>query len=146
MRRPLLLTVLMWFCATYAIGAAIGIGIVAAGFGETSMGGMPVTRDEWLAVAAPVISSVGALMGVTSIALWRHRRWARWTWMLIWPLLTAWASVDAIGGVIPWWLARQAIVDAVLFGVASWWLLFRYSPAVVYFYRLRQARSSSFSR
>lgn len=54
-QRPRALTLLMWFTGVYAVGAILGIGAVVAGFGHTSIGGLPVTREVWLAVAAPLV-------------------------------------------------------------------------------------------
>ncbi|MGH6876504.1 MAG: hypothetical protein ACREHV_03890 [Rhizomicrobium sp.] len=87
MKRPRILTVLMWFCALYAIGAVFGIGaaIVDVGrfIGGYSIGGMPVSREQWLAIAGPLVATIAILMAATALALKRHHRWARTTLMCI---------------------------------------------------------------
>jgi hypothetical protein len=142
-RRPLLLTILMWFSGLYAVGAVLGIGAVIADLAPTSMGGVEVTREHWLRVAAPIVAVIGALMALTGVGLRRHRPWARWTCMCIWPFIAvagiAAASVDAI----PWWLARQALIDATVAGAIAAWVLFWSNESVLYFYRIRQARGGS---
>ncbi len=139
-RRPLPLTILMWLSAVYAVGAVLGILAVAIGLVSPSMGGMEVTREQWLDVAAPLVAAIAALMVLTSVGLRRHRTWARWCFMLIWPLIIASGVGMASAGAIPWWLGRQAVIEATVAGLFSAWLLFRQRGSVLYFYRIRQAR------
>ncbi len=129
----------MWFCGIYALGALIGIGAVVAGLGSASMGGMPVTREDWLQIAAPLMGTIAILMGLTTAGLRRHRVWARWCFMLIWPLIVVYAVANASLGAIPWWLATQAIIDATAVGLFAAWLLFWQRGSLLYFYRIRQA-------
>lgn len=129
----------MWFCAIYALGALIGIGAVAAGLGSAWMGGMPVTREDWLEIAAPLIGMIAILMVLTTAGLRRHRVWARWSFMLIWPLIVVYAVAHASLGAIPWWLATKAIIDATGVGLFAAWLLFWQRGSLLYFYRIRQA-------
>ncbi len=138
-RRPLPLTILMWFSGIYAVGAVLGIVAVAIGLGSPSMGGMQVTPEEWLEVAAPVVGVTAVLMGLTSIGLRRHRPWARWCFMLIWPLIICAGVGMAWTGAIPWWLGRQALIDATAVGAFAAWLLFWHRGSLLYFYRIRQA-------
>jgi hypothetical protein len=145
-RRPILLTILMWFSAVGAIGGVVWIGAVAAGVGGTAMRGKPVSREEWLAIAAPVIGVVAMLMALTSIGLRRHRPWARWTWMSIWPFIVIATIAAAVEDAIPVSLAWQAVIAASVGGALFAWALFRYHASVLYFYRIRQARSGSMFR
>ena len=139
MKRPPALTILMWFCATYAIGAVFGIGAVIVDLGRYiggySMGGMPVSREQWLTIAAPLVATIGAFMAATALALKRHYRWARMTFMCIWPTIIAYGIGSAIVGAIPWTLALHALVDAALVGAIAGWLLFFYKPNRAYFDR-----------
>lgn len=145
-QRPLPLTILMWFCALFAIGALIGVGAVGAGFGEPSMGGMFVSRELWLQVAAPLLSATAILMLLTSVGLRWHQPWARWTCMCIWALIAATGLAAGLAETIPWRLAQQAAINSCAFGAFFAWLLFWYGGSVLYFYRVRQARGGSFSR
>ena len=133
MRRPRALTVVMWFAATYAIGAVIGISAVAAGFGHPAIGGVPVSRESWLTVAAPLMGLIAGLMGLTSIGLRQHRAWARWAFICIWPLIALYGLGCGLAGAVPWSLVWRAWLDAILFGSGSAWLFFRYRPSVAYF-------------
>jgi hypothetical protein len=139
MKRPLVLTVLMWFCAIYAIGAAFGIGaaIVDLGryIGGYSIGGMPVSREQWLTIAAPLVATIALLMAATALALKCHYRWARTTFMCIWPTIVAYGIGCAIIGAVPWMLALRALVDATVVGAIAGWLLFLYKPNRAFFER-----------
>jgi hypothetical protein len=132
-RRPGALTGLMWFSGIYAVGAVVGISAVAAGIGHPAIGGVPVSRESWLRVAAPLVATIAVLMGLTSIGLWRHCTWARRPFMSIWPLIALYGLGCGVAGAVPWSLVWRAWLDAILFGLAFGWLLFRYRPSVAYF-------------
>ncbi len=142
MRRPRTLTVVMWFAGIYAVGAVIGIAAVAAGLGEAAMGGVPVSRETWLRVAAPLVATIALLMGLTSLGLHRHRAWARWPFMCIWPLIAVDGVICGLIGAIPWSLAIRALVDAILFGAIAAWILFRHRPSVEWFAALQSKGGS----
>jgi len=140
MKRPRSLTILMWFCALYAIGAAIGIIAVLLDlgrfFGGYTIGGMTVNRGTWLRIAAPLVAMVAFLMGATAFALKHGRPSARITFMLIWPLIILYGVVCAIINPVPWTLGLRAVIDATLVGAIAAWLLFRYKPSRSYFAEL----------
>ncbi len=140
--RPRALTILMWFTGIYAVGAALGIGAVVAGFRHTSIGGLPVTREVWLAVAAPLVGVVAVLMGLTSIGLHRHRAWARTACMCIWPMIGIYGLLGSVRGTIPWSLVWRAVIDATLFGAIAVWLLFWSKPSAAYFKQIKVAQVS----
>ncbi|MFN2475157.1 MAG: hypothetical protein ABR526_02305 [Chthoniobacterales bacterium] len=129
----------MWFSLVYAIGAVLAIVAVADGMIAPSIGGIEVTREHWMEVAAPVCGSTALLMILTSVGLRWHQPWARWTFTLVWPVIaisaTAWALLEEI----PWSLATRAIMSAAAVGLFASWLLFRSRTVVLYFYRIRQA-------
>ncbi|HST31735.1 MAG TPA: hypothetical protein VLK27_12945 [Chthoniobacterales bacterium] len=137
MKRPRALTILMWFCLIYAIGAGFGIGAAIADLGRYvggySIGGMPVSREQWLTIAAPLVATIALLMAATALALRREYRWARITFMCIWPTIIAYGIGCAIIGAVPWKLGLRALVDAAVVGAVAGWLLFFYKPSVAYF-------------
>ena len=140
MRRPIALTILMWFCAVYAIGA--GFGIVAVFFdvgrlvGGYSIGGMPVTRAQWLTIAAPLVAAIAILMAMTAIGLKQHSARSRLVFLAIWPLIIFYGIACAILGAVPWSLGGRAVVDAAVVGLLAAWLLFRHKPSRDYFISL----------
>jgi hypothetical protein len=131
--RPLVLTIVMWFSGIYALGGVIGLGLAVAGAAPYSIGGLPVSREQWFRVAAPLISGIVVLMGATSFALHRHRPWARITFMSIWLIIILDATVCALLQAIPWSLAVRAFIDAGLVGLIAAWAMFRHQPSVAYF-------------
>ena len=133
MKRPIALSILMWFAALYACGAVVGLVIEIAGFGSYAIGGMPVDRHQWLTVAAPLIGAIAALMAATAIGLRRHRRWARSVFMCIWPLIALYGLISGLVHTVPWSLAWRAVIDATVVGLITAWVLYRHRPSVEYF-------------
>ncbi len=132
----------MWFCLLYAIGAVLGITAALVDLGHFvggySIGGMPVTREKWLSVAAPLVAAVASLMGATAIALKCHRRWSRITFIGIWPVIILYGVGSAFVGAVPWTLGLRAVIDAIVVGAIASWLLFRYKPSRCYFTTLKR--------
>lgn len=139
MKRPRALTILMWFCAIYAIGAVLGIAAVIVDLGRFvggySMGGFAVNRETWLRVAAPLVAIVAVLMGATAFALKNHRHWARSTFIGIWPVIIIYGIGSAIVDAVPWTLGLRAVRDASFVGAIAGWLLFGYKRSRLYFKR-----------
>jgi hypothetical protein len=138
-RRPLILSIVMWFSIGYAIAAVAAVVGVAAGMIAPSIGGTDVTREHWMEIAAPIFGSTALLMILTGVGLRWHQPWARWTFTLVWPVIAASAAAGALLVEIPWSLATRAILSATAVGLLASWLLFRSRTAVLYFYRIRQA-------
>ncbi len=138
-RRPFALSIVMWFCLVFAAGALLAIAGVATGMIAPSIGGTQVTREHWMEIAAPVFGATALLMILTGVGLRWHQPWARWTFMLVWPVIAASAATGAILGEIPWPIATRAVLSALVVGLFASWLLFRSRTAVLYFYRIRQA-------
>jgi hypothetical protein len=137
MKRPIALSILMWFAGVYLCGAVVGLAIEIEGFGNYSIGGMPVTRHQWLTLAAPLITIIAVLMGLTAVGLRHHRRWARNIFMWIWPLIVIYGLICGVGQAVPWSLAWRAVIEASIVGLISAWLLYRYRPSAEYFKALR---------
>ena len=142
MNRPLALNILMWFCVIYAIGAVLGIAAAIFDLGRFiggySIGGMKVTREQWLVVAGPLIAVIAILMGATALALKRHRACARITFMAIWPLILVYGIGCAVLGAVPWTLGLRAVIDATFVGAVAAWVLFKYKRSRTYFAELRR--------
>jgi len=132
MKRPLGLTILMWFCVIYALGAGLGIGAAVFDLGRFvggySIGGMRVTREQWLTIAAPLVALIAILMGATAFGLKQGRPWARVVFMTVWPLIAIYGIACAFLGAVPWTLGLRAVIDATVVGVFAAWLLFWHKP------------------
>jgi hypothetical protein len=133
MKRPIVLTILMWFAGLYACGAVVGLAIEFAGLGSYSIGGVPVSRHQWLIVAAPLITAIAALMAVTAIGLRRHQKWTRIVFMCIWPLIAIYGLISGLLRTIPWPLAWRAVIDATVVGLIAAWILYCHRSSVEYF-------------
>lgn len=140
-RRPIVVTLVMWFSVLYAIGAVLAIVGVTGGMIAPSIGGTEITREHWMEIAAPVFGSTALLMILTAVGLRWHQPWARWTFTLVWPVIAISAAAFAILEEIPWSLATRAILSAMIAGLFASWLLLRSRTAVLYFYRIRQGGS-----
>lgn len=136
----------MWLSGILACSAVALLVAVAFDPGPISIGGMAVTREFWLEVAAPLTGAIAVFSALTTIGLRRHRPWSRWSCMCIWPLIVATAIAAAMQDAIPSWIVRQAVIDAGVAAAIAAWLLFRYRESVLYFYRVRQARGGSLFR
>lgn len=145
-RRPVAISLVMWFSLIMALGAVFTIVAVVEGMIPPSIGGTEVTRDHWMEIAAPVLGSTALLMALTAIGLRWHQPWARWTFTIVWPAIAISAAAFAVLEEIPWALATRAMLMATVVGLFVSWLLFRSRTAVLYFYRIRQSRGGSFSR
>lgn len=134
MKRPIALTIVMWFAVLCAIGSLGGIAAAIFGLSDHYLiGGIHVTRQQWLAVAAPLVAMVALLMTLSAIGLWRHRRWARTTFMCIWPVIALYGVVCGFVQAVPWSLAIRAVINAAVVGLFSAWLFFRNRASVSYF-------------
>jgi hypothetical protein len=133
MERPIAVTIVMWFAGLYACGAVVGLAIEIAGLASYSIGGVAVSRGDWLAVAAPLIGAIAALMALTAIGLRRNRRWGRVVFVSIWPLIATYGVLSAFAHTIPWSLAWRAVMDATIVGLIAAWFLYFHRPSVEYF-------------
>ena len=134
MKRPVVLTIVMWFAVLYAIGSLAGIVAAIFGLSEHYMiGGIHVTRQRWLTVAAPLVAMVAVLMTLSAVGLWRHRMWARTTFMCVWPLIAIYGVVCGLVQAVSWTLAIRAVINAAVVGLISAWLFFWYRASVSYF-------------
>lgn len=144
MKRPLFLSILMWFAGIYAVGAVLGIFAVVFDLGRLtggySMGGMAVSREAWLHIAAPLVATVALLMGATAIGLKNGRRWSRITFICIWPVIVFYGIAAAFFDAVPWALGTRAVIDASCVGAIAGWFLFAYKPSRSYFEAIRKLR------
>ena len=136
----------MWFAGIYAVGAVLGIFAVAFDLGRFiggySIGGMTVSREAWLRIAAPLVALVALLMGATAIGLKNGRPWSRITFMCIWPVIVFYGIASAFVDAVPWALGTRAVIDASCVGAVAGWLLFAYKPSRSYFEAIRKRTES----
>jgi hypothetical protein len=61
-KQPFAIRVLTWFAALASAGMYLSILLAILDIGPHIMGGEPVTRTEWLHIAAPLVAVIGILM------------------------------------------------------------------------------------
>jgi hypothetical protein len=129
-------TVMAMLFAVVLAGGVLDVLPSDAGY---SVGGYPVSRDEWLRLAAPIFATSAAWFGAAAVGLWTRRPWARF------PIIAAFGTVCGFGlaglaiGSFPRDLALRAIVQAAVMGALSDVYLY-HTSAARYFDALRQRR------
>ena len=101
--------------------------------GPHLMGGERVTRTEWLHIAAPLVAAMGVSMALVCYALASGKPWSRHVVIAIFTLIIVYAAMlgtlDLIHRAIMW----RALINGVLFGVASIWYFYLKPNVVAYF-------------
>ena len=89
--------------------------------GPHVMGGEPVTRTEWLRIAAPLVAAMGVLMALVCYALASRKPWSRHVIIMIFTLIS-----------IMW----RALINATMFGCLSGWYFYLKPNVTRYFHQL----------
>jgi hypothetical protein len=111
--------------------------------GPHIMGGERVTHDEWMHIAAPLVSIIGVLMALISHGFASQKVWSRHLVMTMSILILVYAIVTGalhwIRPVIMW----RAIVNATVLGAVSAWYLYLKPNVAAYFRELKDRQSRS---
>ncbi len=107
------------------------------GMGPYLMGGMPVEREEWLKIAAPLMSITSIEMLIASLAILKRRAWSRHVVMLVWATVGGYALVVGFVWQVALSLVLRAIVQALVLGTISWWYFYKRPVTVAYFKSLQ---------
>jgi hypothetical protein len=136
MKRPFAIRLLMWFAAFVSAAMYLSILLVIFGLGPVMMGGVLVTRVEWLHIAAPLVTVIGILMALISYGFAANKVWSRHLVPAIFILIFLYASVlgalNAIDRAIMW----RAIFNAIVFGSVSVWYFYLKLNVAAYFREL----------
>ena len=98
-----------------------------------SVGGRPVTRGEWMRMAAPLFAASAAWFGAAAVGLWRGRRWGRACVVAAFATVGAYALGGLATATMPAALAWRAVAEAGVMGGAAWWYLYRKPNVAAYF-------------
>lgn len=104
-----------------------------------SVGGRPVSRDQWLRLAAPIFATSAVWFGAAAVGLWTRRPWARFPIIAAFGTVCGFALTGLAIGSFPRDLALRAIAQAAVMGALSDVYLYHTSVAR-YFDALRQPR------
>jgi hypothetical protein len=98
-----------------------------------SIGGLPVSREAWLATAAPIFLLAAGWMAALAVGLWRRRRWARFMAPGLFLSVAAAAALAGLAGKLPPSLISRALLETAVMTVLSVWYFFRKPTVVRYF-------------
>ncbi|MGH7645773.1 MAG: hypothetical protein ACREMR_09320 [Gemmatimonadales bacterium] len=113
----------------------------AFGIGPHRIGGRPVTPEEWLRLAGPLLVAACALMGAIAYSFRTRKPWARHLVMVHWAVVGLYALGLGAAGQLSRGLTTRVVVQAVVFGAAAWWYFYRKPNVVAYFNQLSRADS-----
>ncbi len=136
------------FAILYCIGALFLLAWAVAGnergpIGfEYSIGGRPVLREEWLALAGPLLAITAVLMAAIAIGIFRARPWSRHVVMLHWMVVCGYGLVHAALGTVEASLAIRAVVQGAVLGAFAAWYFYRKPNVVAYFHSLQKRKAT----
>jgi hypothetical protein len=102
-----------------------------------TVGGAPVSRDEWLRTAAPVFALSAGWAAAAAYGLWRGRAWGRACVVALFATVVFCAVIGGFAGWVPPALAGRAVLQAGLLGALAAWYLYRRPNVARYFRRGR---------
>jgi hypothetical protein len=122
-------------CLTFLVAATLGAG-------PYMVQGAVVSRDEFMAFAAPTLIGqiVLCAFGVAAAwGLWRRRYWSRL--LLFGATLAAFAFSLVVGAILglPWGRLGLTLVTGTLAALILWWTLYRRDEIADWFEGLREA-------
>lgn len=104
------------------------------GIGPHRIGGRPVTPEEWLRLAGPLLVAACALMGAIAYSFKTGKPWARHLVMAHWAVVGFYALGLGVAGQLPRGLTIRVVAQAIVFGAVAWWYFYR-KPNVVRYFR-----------
>lgn len=140
-RRPLALTLVMWFMGFWAGACLLTLVSVWLGDGPIMINGAPTDRGEVLNLLTPMLLPLGLAAGAAAMTLWIESPWARPT--LLFALLLAgpfatfpsWNQATNPGGAPA--LGLLAMTPVLLL---AWWYLYLKKDVVAYFKAVSRRR------
>ncbi len=121
------------FSVVYCLGAlALLVGGLAGAFPYV-LDAHDVTREQWLAAAAPLFAITILLMAVIAYGLLRRRAWSRHAVMAHWAAVFAWGVLLWARGTVAPSLALRVMAEAGALGLIAAWYFYRKRNVVAYF-------------
>ena len=142
-KRPVFLTVLMWFLGFWAGAASITLFTLWLGDGPVRYNGSPTPRELVVRLITPLFLPLALASGASWLALWMRWPWARWALMLVVVLIGVLPGVAITGSPLvdpdPS-IAWRGLIFMVLLGAPLTWYLYRKPNVRTYFDRLAEGR------
>src|SRR5213592_736890 len=133
-KLPFLIPVFIWLATLASAGMFLSILLAVMDVGPHIMGGEPVSRSEWLHIAAPLVASIGCLMALIAYALHAGKTWSRHGVIAVFTLIILYASTLGALNVLHHTMMWRAIANASFFGSAAVWY-FYFKPNVAAYFR-----------
>jgi hypothetical protein len=134
LKQPFAIRVLTWFAALASVGMYLSILLAILDIGPHIMGGEPVTRTEWLRIAAPLVAVIGILMAFIAYGFAGQKSWSRHLVIAMFILIIVYASILGTLNLIHHAIMWRAIINGTVFGGASVWY-FYFKPNVAAYFR-----------
>ena len=122
--QPFLIRILKWFAALASLGMYLSIVLAILDVGPHIMGGERVTREEWLYIAAPLVTVIGVLMACISYGFATQKAWSRHVVISMFVLIVVYATILGALNLIHHAIMWRAIINGTLFGGASVWYFY----------------------
>src|SRR5947207_15081170 len=110
-RVPFLIRVFIWFAILATVGMYLSILLAILDIGPHIMGGEPVTRAEWLHIAAPLVAVIGILMAFIAYGFAAQKHWSRHLVISMFALIVVYASILGALGLIHHEIMWRAIIN-----------------------------------
>jgi hypothetical protein len=137
--QPFAIRILTWFAGLASAGMYLSILLVLSNIGPPIMGGEPVSRNEWLHIAAPVVAAIGLLMALVCYALASRKPWSRHVVIAMFILIIVYATLLGTLNLIPHNIMWRALINATVSGCLSCWYFYLKPNVVQYFRGLKGA-------
>lgn len=136
---PLLMRVGAVLATVFVVLAAALFVRAVLGIGPHRIGGRPVTPEEWLRLAGPLLVAAAGFMGAIAYGFRTRKPWARHVVMAHWAVVGFYGLGLGAAGQLSRGLTIRVVVQAVAFGAAAWWYFYRKPNVVQYFETLAEA-------
>jgi len=133
---PFLIRAFVWFAALASVSMYLSMVLAILDIGPHIMGGEPVTRTEWLHIAAPLVAVIGILMACIAYGFAGQKPWSRHVVIAMFVLFIVYASILAPLSLIHHTLMWRAIIDGTVFGGVSVWYFYFNPNVAAYFCEL----------
>jgi len=134
---PFLIRVFIWFAALASAGMYLSIVLALYDIGPHIMGGVRVTREEWLHIAAPLVAIIGILMALIAYGFAARKTWSRHLIITMFILIVVYASTLGALNLIYHAIMWRAIISVSIFGGASAWYFYLKPNVAGYFQELK---------
>jgi len=133
---PFLIRLFVCFAALASVGMYLSILLAICDIGPHIMGREPVTREEWLHIAAPLVAVIGILMTFIAYGFAAQKYWSRHLVIAMFALIVLYASILGAVHLIHHAIMWRAIINASVFGGAAVWYFYFKPNVAAYFCEL----------